>query len=422
MSKVICDVCGTTYPDTANQCPICGSAKNSAAQTAAGADDGDYSYVKGGRFSKKNVRKRSEKGPAAVRRSSSSSSTAARTAQSGKSSRNEKEHSNAGLVIVVVLLLIAIAAVLIYIGVLFFQDKPPVDDPVDPSGSSQQTEQQPTDSKPTDPPRVPCTSVQTLPRIELTQVGESWTLTVELTPVDTTDRVLFTTSDPAVAAVDENGTVTAVGPGTADITVTCGDVIATCVVHCNIEEPTEPPTLEPFVMEFNTRFTDSTTGMYEVTMTKKGETWRVYKNGMSADPADVTWISDNPEIASVENGVVTALSKGTVKIHAQYNGTTYTCLVRCSLPAEPEGGEGTEATEPETPYKISHTDVTIKVGESFYLTLKDAEGNKLEVVWEPNDVNVTIEGNKITGAEAGRVIVSTTYEEVTYSCVIYVVN
>ena len=24
MSKVICDVCGTTYPDTASVCPICG--------------------------------------------------------------------------------------------------------------------------------------------------------------------------------------------------------------------------------------------------------------------------------------------------------------------------------------------------------------------------------------------------------------
>ena len=26
MNKVICDVCGTMYPDTAKQCPICGCA------------------------------------------------------------------------------------------------------------------------------------------------------------------------------------------------------------------------------------------------------------------------------------------------------------------------------------------------------------------------------------------------------------
>ena len=24
MSKIICDICGTSYPETATQCPICG--------------------------------------------------------------------------------------------------------------------------------------------------------------------------------------------------------------------------------------------------------------------------------------------------------------------------------------------------------------------------------------------------------------
>jgi rubrerythrin len=27
MSKVICDICGTTYPETADNCPICGYAQ-----------------------------------------------------------------------------------------------------------------------------------------------------------------------------------------------------------------------------------------------------------------------------------------------------------------------------------------------------------------------------------------------------------
>lgn len=410
MSKVICDVCGTTYPDTANQCPICGSAKNSAAQTVAGSEGetgGEYGYVKGGRFSKKNVRKRSAKGADAVRRTPS---TAARTAQ-----REEKPQSNTGLIIVVVMLLIAIVAVMVYIGILFFKDKNP-SGPVDPTGTTESSPTDPTESKPTEPIRIPCTGVQTLPNIELTQVGETWQLDVVVTPEDTTDQLLFTTSDPSVAGVSAEGVITAVGAGTADITVTCGDVIFTCVVHCNIAPPTEP--LPPFVMEFNTKFSDSTTGLSEVSLSKKGETWRCYKNGMSADPADVTWITDNPLVCTIENGVVTAVGTGTTKIHAQYNGTTYSCIIRCNksvgaADAEPE-------TEPAKPCTISHTDVTIKVGERFTLLLIDGEGNRLDVIWEANDVNVTIEGNKITGATAGRVVVSTTYEEVTYSCIIYV--
>ena len=28
MSKIVCDICGTTYSDTEDQCPICGCAKD----------------------------------------------------------------------------------------------------------------------------------------------------------------------------------------------------------------------------------------------------------------------------------------------------------------------------------------------------------------------------------------------------------
>ena len=34
MSKIICDVCGTRYPDTAEQCPICGHIRAASGKTA----------------------------------------------------------------------------------------------------------------------------------------------------------------------------------------------------------------------------------------------------------------------------------------------------------------------------------------------------------------------------------------------------
>ena len=37
MSKIVCDICGTAYPDTAQECPICGCAKDDAAALLAGA-------------------------------------------------------------------------------------------------------------------------------------------------------------------------------------------------------------------------------------------------------------------------------------------------------------------------------------------------------------------------------------------------
>ena len=32
MSKIICDICGTSYPETATQCPICGCVRSGDVQ------------------------------------------------------------------------------------------------------------------------------------------------------------------------------------------------------------------------------------------------------------------------------------------------------------------------------------------------------------------------------------------------------
>ena len=63
MSKIICDICGTSYPETAEQCPICGTARPVDIQGIIPDDEpaeprSGYTYVKGGRFSKANVKKR----------------------------------------------------------------------------------------------------------------------------------------------------------------------------------------------------------------------------------------------------------------------------------------------------------------------------------------------------------------------------
>ena len=62
MNKVICDICGTAYPETASQCPICGHARSADQKIITDSADGELAagrtHVRGGRFSKANVRKR----------------------------------------------------------------------------------------------------------------------------------------------------------------------------------------------------------------------------------------------------------------------------------------------------------------------------------------------------------------------------
>ena len=36
MNKIICDICGTSYPDTADCCPICGCSRDAAASILGG--------------------------------------------------------------------------------------------------------------------------------------------------------------------------------------------------------------------------------------------------------------------------------------------------------------------------------------------------------------------------------------------------
>ncbi len=403
MSKVICDVCGTTYPETATQCPICGSAKNNAEQTIAGSVDGmedsaSYAYVKGGRFSKKNVRRRERGGSTPV-------STAQR--RSGGSSRRvqeDEESSNIGLVIVVILLLIAIAAVVIYLILPFFKSE--VSDPKETTGSPVQT------TEPSEPSfvRIPCTEILlSNAHLEL-EVGATWTLTTQLAPVDTTDTVAFVSRDPAIASVDPNsGLVTMLAEGETVITAICGEITAECTVKTPAGGGDDPVTPGEFKFEFNTRFTDDK-GNGDVSLTKQGATWKAYTSSLDIDPTLILWTSDNPEIAKIDNGIVTAVAPGTTKVHAQYNGVTYSCIIRCSF----------EVREDANDCAPNLDDVTISVGQSFTLKLLDANGYKLDVTWLCDTDGVTIDGTKITGAVSGNHTVYTVYEEKTYTCIVRV--
>ena len=68
----------------------------------------------------------------------------------------------------------------------------------------------------------------------LFSAGSSYTL--KATAVPAGQKVTYTSGNEKVATVDQSGKVTAVAPGTAKITVTAGDLTATCVVRCRWEE------------------------------------------------------------------------------------------------------------------------------------------------------------------------------------------
>ena len=165
----------------------------------------------------------------------------------------------------------------------------------------------------------PVTSI-TLNAEQLTmEYGTKEQLTATVAPDDADNLGLTWTSDnEEVATVDENGLVTAVSVGEANITATAVDgsgVTATCKV-------TVTPKLVTSVILDESELT-----------IEKGFTAQLNAT-VAPDDADnpgLTWTSDNEEVATVdENGLVTAVSVGEANITATAvdgSGVTATCKV-----------------------------------------------------------------------------------------------
>lgn len=90
---------------------------------------------------------------------------------------------------------------------------------------------------------IPCTGI-TLSQTELTFAGGgNQTITATVTPINTTDAIVWTSDNTAVASVS-NGVVRAIYNGTATITATCGNYSATCSV--TVSDMTEVAPLYEF--------------------------------------------------------------------------------------------------------------------------------------------------------------------------------
>jgi len=150
-------------------------------------------------------------------------------------------------------------------------------------------------------------------------IGKSETLTATVEPSDASNKnVSWSSSNPGVAAVNK-GVVTAVGEGTAVITVTTedGGFTATCTVTVTIDTsvPVQGVSLDK-------------TSLY---MTKTGQTVQLTATVEPANATNksVTWSSSNTAVATVENGVVTAVGNGTavITVTTEDGGKTATCTV-----------------------------------------------------------------------------------------------
>lgn len=142
--------------------------------------------------------------------------------------------------------------------------------------------------------------------------------TVKLTASGGESTVSFSSSNEAVATVSADGTVKAVGEGSAVVTAKAGDLTASCSVAVKGTEQTDVPAT-------NTLFLQSSGGLTGQFSMNPGETASVEVVGSSAP---VTWSSSDSQIATVDaSGIVTGVSSGLAIITAVVDGQTLTIEV-----------------------------------------------------------------------------------------------
>ena len=185
-------------------------------------------------------------------------------------------------------------------------------------------------AKPDDPTltSTPVTEVKVdMTEVRLTE-GESVTLIAMVSPENATYKtVTWSSSNPAVATVNESGKVTAVAPGEVVITAKAGDKTAECKLTVNATpEPQPQPQPEPPVPVGVSSIALDQTNM--VLQLGTSITLVAMISPDSAADKTVIWESSNPAVASVdENGHVTTVGIGEAVITAKAGEKSATCKI-----------------------------------------------------------------------------------------------
>ena len=232
-------------------------------------------------------------------------------------------------------------------------------------------------------------------------IGETFTLGYEVLPIDATNKnVSWESNDEAIATV-ENGFVTAVGEGTATISVITedGNKIDNCTVRVS-KAPNPATGLSLDKTEVELDLNGDTTATLVATITP-----------VDADEQELTFISSDASVCEVTNeGVLTAKAVGDATITVSLEGTSLTATCEVSV----------KDTTPPPPPPVVHvtgvslneTAIELHLGESFNLvaTINPDDADDKRIVWSTSQGNVAQvnQEGKITARGRGTAIITVT--------------
>lgn len=226
--------------------------------------------------------------------------------------------------------------------------------------------------------------------------GETCNLSVLVLCGGLDNTVTFSSSDKSVATVSKGGVVLGLSEGTATVTASFKGKTATCKVTVTGEAytpPTEPeastaPTTEPSTSELSA----------SSAKIEKGNLFM-----LTSPVKNPQWSSSNKSVATVEDGLVTALSEGTAVITATAEGKTGTCKIT--------------VTKASTGLTIEYSEIEVAKGKTFY----NGAASSAAISWSSSDNSVaTVSNGFITATGEGTAVVTATSSKGTRTCLVTV--
>ena len=242
-------------------------------------------------------------------------------------------------------------------------------------------------------------SVSVSPAVVNLTVGSNTRLTAEVSPSNADNKeVTWKSSQENVVSVDTEGVLTAKAKGVAVVTVTTVDGAkkADCIV--NVEEATSA----------NVAVTGIRLNIGAIDM-KPGNTTTLIATIFPADATNktVVWSTSNGTVASVQDGVVTALTEGTTTITA----TTADGAKKATCQIEVKKEQTQEAILVDR-LLLSEEELELEAGSSASLiaTIIPANATNQEVTWTSGNTKVAkVDNGKVTAVSEGTtVIIATT--------------
>jgi uncharacterized protein YjdB len=236
-------------------------------------------------------------------------------------------------------------------------------------------------------------------------VGKAETLIAVITPDNATNKaVKWRSSNDAVATV-ENGVVTGLAAGSADIIVTTvnGNKTATCAVTVSAD------VVAVTGVTLNKASTALTVGITE----------KLFANisPSSATNQSVNWSSDKPAIASVtQDGEVTGVTVGSAEITVTTvdGSKTAKCTVTVSA---------TSVAVTSVSLNKSTTSIAVNSSETLTPTVRPTNATNQNVTWESSESSIaTVTNGIVIGKSTGLTVITvkTVDQSKTANCVVTV--